>query len=754
MPMKRALSILFIFLFIGSVFTIIPFAHADSPTTYIVQVYDNRGVMLNNSSSIIQTYAKIEVRAPVMLPIPHIKTIAYGSGSRIAIKTNSPKILVIFYWMDSVMAKQWLSTSAYTTDKNGTKIIPLNLGVTPAIPIPFVSESMEISGDIHEINTAYYDVKFGTDTYKNGITMTIGGNQYTMDVSLDFSFNGSNPETKPFKFLAQSTSGYVEGDEKFLVWTTAKYWSAVRTAKVGDNMFLVVWTYGYADVAGAWVSKVIAATLAGAVLGATTGPEGALMGGAIGGMASAIAWAVKPDLVDLSAHTGMGVVVGLFTPRYFIIQGAGGYGAKKVQSTLTISGEPASGRFSYKTLSYEINSQSNTVQVGFTKDYGTSKTYYYDFEDGKIPSNFLTDTSKNHIISKSQSSSKVHTGQYSYYSGEAPTYILLQKATPGQYKIDVDLYSINNVNDYEDFYIKIGYQKDGGWYNDTFKQTLDYYWKERTVEDILTIPENTNGLGYIYVEIAPDIDNNGFPIIDDVKISVQNTNGYRYIFETGTSTDNAIIRHMFGTIPTIAPSNVPVSIHARYTLLAIDVQHKGYFLGMTWDSRPISGVSVAKIIVKTDTWQETAYLLGTDDKNGFSGVSIILSPANYYLYHADFEEYYLFTSPDNWTAQLNWTPLMANNTMIYIPNWDSVNWNWEKIHWDLAKWWEEIGPWAHLALLGLAAFIIFIIILIVAPWLIFALIKILGLILKGLFTAIGMAAKGAGKMLGKRRRKK
>ena len=743
MPMKRALSILFIFLMITSGIITLPVSHAVNPTeNFNIYLYDGAGRFLDTNNSAVKEYLKVQISAINWLGLSHVLFTIQGQNP-IHVRYNwGSKILVTVYWINAKIYK-----GSYVLN---SKDIRVNMPVIPAIPINnFQIKTIGVSSDLHEISTAYYNVQFGVGTYQNEIQISIGANKYIMPVQLQLNYQSSS-DNKPFRFLAQNTNGVVTGEDKFLIWTTGKYFSAVRTTKVGDGMFLMVWTYGYADVAGAWVSKVIAATLAGAVLGATTGPEGALMGGAIGGMASAIAWAVNPNLINLKAHTGIGVIAAIFTPKWFMIQGAGGFGSNETKGTIEIENMPSSGRATYSTTAYEIYSQSNMIQFGFTKDYGSVRIIGpYDFETQEQYNEWAYIDNGGRT---GWSTGPHHSGQYSVYLYQNDFYLhkpAIHLRAGDKIKVTFDFWYTSSGSGY--YYEEIFKTDSNGNEQSLFwksgqKQIIDAW--THVINSIEVTAQNECNVTFGFTTINTGI------YIDDIKFSVaiMSQGKYRYIFDTSQSGSN-VVRYMFNTIPTYAPNLDSITtVENTYTLIAIDMTNRHGLLALDWESRIPDIIVPARIIIKTDTWRETAWILSTNDKEGFYNVSFVITDPSKFVYEIDPFTYYYFTGPDNWTY-IRWSSLIANNTTIYIPtnfglpSW--VVWNWQ-----LNKWWQNIGPWAHLALLGLAAFIIFIIILIVAPWLIFALIKILGLILKAIFTAIGMAAKGAGKMLGKRRHKK
>jgi len=754
--MRRALSLLFIFLIVSM--AMMPLSTtaqgSEGKITYHIKVYDSQGRELTSDNYFIRKYAKLKIYTHSWLTFNRklIRTIPGEDfnliGEAFSVDRDTSKVEVEFYWISNRAYTDVISLDSAQFDDLGNKIIYLNLPFTPAVPITSLqSESIIVSSDLHEISTSYYNVKFGTGNSQSQIEVTIGQNTYIMPVKLQFTGQGS--ETKPFRFLAQSTSGYVKGEDKFLIWTTAYYWSAVRTSKVGDNMLLVVWTYGYTNVAGAWMTKVIASIMAGAVMGAVTG-IGAVPAACAGGIISGILWAVKPDLINLEANTGIGVVAALFTPRYFMIQGVGGLGANGTSATIEIQNIPSSAKGATGNIRYEIYSGSNTLQVGFTKNCNSMISKFYDYEDGVLPSDM---EAKDYTFETT--SYNVYAGGYSLKIASTGyiNWTIAKNVPKGkQYGITFSTY----IRDSDDGgFLKMyiyGIKEDGGidevdnyvgGHTITGWEFFEWTWHITTQNDYTKIILQLKDGGSYFA-----------PIVDNTRLIIEDNSKYRYIFDTNGHSSN-IVRYMFGTIPTIAPSNTGIAIDNRYTLLAVDMAGRDGMLAVDWNSRMVT-ISPARIIVKTDVWTETAWLLATDDKDGFKNVTFVVTSPNKFIYRVDFMSYYYFTTPKNWTVKPGWNPFIANNTTIYVPNLEGINFELEKIKWNLEAWWEKIGTWGHLALMGLAVFIIFIIILILAPWVILLIVRILSLIIRGLVKAFGMAAKGAGNLMKsfKRRRRR
>ncbi|NPA75270.1 MAG: hypothetical protein GXO25_04225 [Euryarchaeota archaeon] len=727
MPMKRLLSFLFLAIMVSTVFASMP-GHASSEH-YILQIYDSQGRYLDPNNPNIYNHAQVVIQKDGYLWRSNIGTYSgKGQVNNISFSTDASRIHVIFYWYGNPV---------YDTDVPLTSsVVKVQMSITPAVPITtYQTEAVAVSSDMHEVSTKFYDVMFGTGNNQDQIQVKIGGQNYIMPVSLALNYN-SNSDTKPFRFLAQNPSHPVEGEDKFLIWTTAKYWSSVKSEKVGDNMMLMVWTYGYTDVSGAWRDKVIAAIMAGAVLGTLAGgPEGALAGGAIAGMATAIAWAVDPELVDLSAHTGIGVVVGLFTPRYFQLQGVGGFGANGTKGTVTISNIPASTRFTTDGTSYEIYSESNTLQVGVTKDWGTSTSAFYDFETGAQGWKNISTTQTN-----------VHAGLYAgtITSGSYAISPAMGVHNDSTYKISYDFWVYVVDSSYtEDVPIQVVDNTGAVLYSKTLYPTGGAY-KEETGEIQFTISDGATAVYFEIREAKRDGTTNYYATnIDNVKISIQNTGAYRYIFDTSQSGGSGVVRYMFGTIPVIAPSSQGgTPIQNRYTLIAIDMARQDGALAVDWASRLVT-LSPARIMIKSDTWTETAWLLGTDDKDGFKGVNFTIVNPKWFVYKVDFWTYYMFTTPDNWTVSENWSPLMANNTTVYIPSWYPGGWDVTK--YNLQAWWNNLPLAWKAFVMALPLLILFLILLIIAPWVIVALIKGIAMVIRALgkgFGAVGKAFAG------------
>ena len=206
------------------------------------------------------------------------------------------------------------------------------------------------------------------------------------------------------------------------------------------------------------------------------------------------------------------------------------------------------------------------------------------------------------------------------------------------------------------------------------------------------------------------------------------------------------MRYMFGTIPVIAPSSQGgVPIQNRYTLIAIDMARQHGALALDWASNVVT-LSPARLLIKTNTWTETAWLLGTDARNGFKGVNFTIVNPKWFVYKVDFMSYYMFTTPDNWTVRENWSPLMANNTTIYIPNWYPGG--WDMMGYNVQAWWNNLPLWWKGFVMLLPLLIIGLILLIIAPWLIVALIKGIALVFKG----IGKGVRTVGKAFAGRKR--
>ena len=744
MPMKRALSILFIFLMVSASFMALSTGvhGAEDNKIHIIHVYDAKGRELaENYSDIVANYMKVTVYSTE-------DTIFGFLGWQKIVDNAIPPVKITGHSGELVhIVVTWMGNIVY----DGRQVLKGNISITldtiPAVPINTWSlETLKVSPSLHEVATRTYSVKFGMGDKGNEIQISIAGSVLRdIDVNLEVS-NGQTTEEHPFQFLAQSPGHVVKKEDKFLAWTTAYEFSAVKTTKVGDGMYLVVWTYGYTDVYKAWIKTVVGAALAGAILGTGAGPEGTIAGAAIGSLASGILWAIKPELMAKSENTAIGVVAGLFTPRWFIIQGTStGIGSNSTNGWVQMSN--IGGNVDEGTsngYSYSIRTTTNEIQVAILKDVGDFKKIYMDFESGTAPgwSDYYG------VLHKGDEPD----GYYSLFlHGNITTYKFgeVKKGNAITFELTYTVYKQGNTGSW--YGVDLYDPKTNTWYNNTQIGSLPMPYNKWATESLSFVyTPQVDGILYLVINTK---DPNGYSsfYFDDITIKYTFANTYRPIFRDDATAP--FIRLMFGHIPTIAPTRgMGVTIPSRDGIIAVDLP-EDTGLAIDWAS-PLPMVIPCKLVIHSDTWKIDSLLLATDNSHGFQNVTFVAVNPRDMLYKTDFQTYTLFNPPQNWTMTVNWTPFIANHTMIYIPNYDNINWQFESMKYNLAKWWQDIGPWAHLALLGLAAFIIFIIILIVAPWLIFALIKILGLILKAVFTAIGMAAKGAGQLLGKRRRKK
>ncbi len=741
MRRERLLPIFFIFMLISASFMIIPVAHASAPVKYSIYFYDQQGRRIDPKNPNIQKYASVVVYQVGWLSFlgKWFKKVVFTSNGDISgtFTADANTLEIHFFWLGKDVYSNTISTAS-AEKINGINVIHFDMPFTPAVPIEdFKVESIQASADMHEISTKFYSVQFGTGSDKNNIKITMGGNSYTVPVELGLS-KGSTSNTKPFRFLAQSTSGYVEGKEAFLIWTTGYYYSAVRTQLVGDNMLLVVWTYGYTDITGPWIKTMVASAIAGAAVGAVSGVGSIAMAG-VATVADAVVWAIKPDLMKGAGDTGIGVVAGIFTPRYFIIQGAG-TGNNGTQGTVIMNLDGVNaGRGTWNGISYEISTGTNQIQVGFTKDWGTEHTWSMDFENGVGDCENFT-----------QSQTVAHTG---IYSGTVPT-------TGSTSTSSRNLYRIRKIMDVrEGTHYKVTYQyyvyTADGTYTDDYDFALEYEdgtvithkyysgisskWNEVSGE--IEFQAQKSGSVYLYLSDAKRDGNTAVQTIyyDDITISYQDTGAYRYIFDTSQS-DTTITRHIFGTIPAITPTRQGTEIHQRFTLLGVELLNPNATIALDWNSRIVE-ISPTRLVVKTSVWTETAWIFGTDDKDGFKNVSFVYVDPELFIYRTSIQSMYYFSGPGTWPVAPNWTPLVANNTTIFIPN----GWGippWAVWNYNLRAWWESIGTLGHLAIYGLALLIILIIILVIAPWSIIAIFKILKAIIRAIIKGMGAVVKG------------
>ena len=763
MPLKRALSFIFIFLMLSVNFTVMAEnVAADDKQLLIYQVnlFDQMGRLLpqNNSAiganlqSVIYTERKV-----LGIPVGWQKIGQYSGGQFQFKAPLGEKAKIVVFWYDK---EQYDNVFYLSTNE----IIDITLPFIPCVPLIDVrAESIGLSSDIHEINTAHYDVKFGQGRDKNEIWITLGTQVHTIPVNLELSGGGS--ETKPFKFLAQAPNTTVQGTEKFLIWTTGKYISGVHTYKVGDNGLIVVWTYMYADVTGAWTKKIIEGALLGAIAGTIVEPGvGTAIGGLAGGLAAGVAWALKPELVNITAHAAIGVVAGYFTPRWFILQGTSGLGTNSTTGTVSMdlskSNLPA-GLLVDGQSRWDIYTQSNTIQVAYTKYYGTGIfSKYYDFEDQVIPPH-EDKTSNNQDAYFSISTSKVYAGEYalkihnSNTGGALINLSAMHHFIKGDYTItvDTDIYVDAGIIGSINIVYKIGSSTSYTSLTDVGVAT--FKWVHIVNSWDLSITESNT---YVYLEINAGYGSDA-TYIDNLKIQVFDKNAQRITLDTSGGDEGVIVKRAFGTIPEIAPvKNKPVPLTRKYTMLAVDVSGTDGFIALDWAS-PQPTVYYSRLYIRTATMKETAWLFFTDDKYGFQDVTFLITEPKNFVYHIDLYRYYALSTPDNWTFTPDWSPTIVNKTMIFLPpeDWNGVTlYNlWDSVSYKFNSWWQNIGTWGHLALYGLGLLILFIILLIFAPWLIFALIKILALILKAIAKLIVAAAKGMGKMMKsfKRRRK-
>ena len=712
--------------------------------TYHVRLYDASGRYLNENNANLQKYMKVVIQKKGII-FAHTIYVGTKSGiNNFTFKTDASRIILKVYWIkrdkpvfesEYPLISEWLN---------------ITLPFTPAVPITsYQAESVALSADMHEIQTKFYNVQFGAGGDKNVIQISVGGQEYNMPVVLHMA-SGSNSDTKDFRFLAQSAGkdGMITGTDKFLIWETGKYWSAVDSVKVGDNEIMLIWTYGYADELGAWVKTIIAAAAAGAAAGAYSG-IGAGIGAGVAGLGASVVWAVAPQLSLVPAHVAMGVVVGLFTPRYFQIQAAGNLGANTTDGYAEIQNIPSSGRQTWNGISYEIYSESNTIQVGFTRDWGTAHGMSYDFET-------LDDVEAWQGDGMTMKDAYKHSGQCSgFVAGGKTAYIQLFKVTKGEtYTLDMKYWSFTVDSGQVVWNTGFRFRNETGAITDIVhseNRNSNGKWAYYEVEGHFTAQEN----GTIEVYAEGYYSNNYGSYYDDMQISWFNSGAYRYIFDTQQNGGGAVIKYEWGTIPVISPaSQGGIPIQNRYTLIAIDMVKQKGALAVDWAS-PLKVISPTRVAFKTQTYTEQFYLLGTDDKDGFKGMNFTIVNPKWFIYAVDWQTYYYFTTPDNWTITPHYSTFMANNTTWYIPNWATHTDVWAITQYNIAAWWESLGTLGHMAIFGLTLLIIFVILAVLAPQIIIFIFKIIGAIIRGIIKGVSALGKAIGKGLrgggGKRR---
>ncbi len=364
--------------------------------------------------------------------------------------------------------------------------------------------------------------------------------------------------------------------------------------------------------------------------------------------------------------------------------------------------------------------------MGFTKDWGSVHVVANDdFED---------DTTDGWTGDVSIQSTTVYAGKYSAEfdssSSNHPEY-LIGSFTAGEHiKISIGGY-FEYPSATSGMYAWLVYGNGTAISGTTKNFGTATSWKHLTWTYYITLTSNTT------VSLVLSINSGqGNLYFDNIQIEWYNASYYRYIFDTSQTGGSGVVRYMFGTIPVIAPSSQGgVPIQNRYTLIAIDMAKQDGALALDWASRVVT-LSPARLLIKTDTWTETAWLLGTDDRDGFKNVNFTIVNPKWFVYRVDFMTYYMFTTPDNWTVTENWSPLMANNTTIYIPNWYPGG--WDVMGYNVQAWWNNLPLWWKGFVMLLPLLIIGLILLIIAPWVIVALIKGIG---KGVST-VGKAFAG------------
>ncbi len=723
------------------------FTEDEEPDKYTMEVYDNQGRFLNTSYEAVENNLEIEIYDPGMIGRgDHLGT--WVGKNPITFKTTRSTVIVDFFWMGS---------KYMTKDKNlppGGGNISFNLDITPAKPISnYEIQDMTLSSDLHSVSGPSYDLQFGSGSSNNLIEYSQDDLKKNIEAKLTL-----NNETYPFQMIAEKPGEATTwSSDTWGLWEKSYHASYVDVNKIsgpssiGGNTYVLTWSYSYSDSDHDLLADIGKNAMAGATIGAvagfgSAGPVGALGGSLAGGLGGAvgsgIAYAVEPELQRTDSPTGVGVLACVLTPEFMYIQ------TQSIQENCTGSTEthlentPGPGKYlTTKGNLYEIDTDYQSyIKSAFTEGSGHTIKHYWDFEsdpayvsdvkpieDGRAS---LTDADNNHYIEIKPTSKG-----WSYFIDSADGVNASADLHYNEYNqteigIDVKMdFMLDTDLDYTDYNEKT---IDVCSPNDRISHLPDYVepgeWEDIDFHGEL----NPTTQGDIRINF-PTGYNSGFQYyIDNLKVLLYYKNETKTLF---SQEDTApIVRHLFGNIPTIAPSKVgrSTNIDKRYALLGVDIgDDKNSTLALDWKSRT-PRTHVSRLILKSDTWEETSFLLQTDDPDGFLNTNFTLTRSDDFIYKVSWGQYNLFSGPSSWSYDTEFDPLVVNDSTYYIPEGDPTSgFNFPKLSYDLSSWWNRLNAIGKFLIFALPFLAIGLVLLIFAPWLLYAIIKVFVMAIKG-----------------------
>jgi len=774
----------------------IPELASGSGEEITITVFDQEGRNMaeEGPQDIVEENMEIEVREPKWFGLSY-NVVAEGTGGSLTAEIEGGYYDIVVIWMGEEIYKE---------SRDLRDDVSIHMTTTPSRMIEDWSrEQISTSSDLRDITTPHKSIQLGAGEQRNHMYIDLGGTRYGLPAVMEI-----DGEDHVFQFRNTEPGEYTDWTDDFLIWESAYHYSASSSELVGDNMMVLQWQYGYFDTGGAHIDRIVqgagAGALVGALGGATAGPKGAglgaLAGAGVGAIGTAVATSVEPELARTSAEGGVSAITLVITPRYTVINSivVDSTGAE-VEFSLGIEGENI---WEQKAVSedvlYEVElsgagDQVQDIAIGCLPIISEYDEWYYDLSyTGEnqigVDGDYGTHCSEGGSSSATAVLGSEETVNYGY---DGQDYYFEQIVDSNAPSLDVrfndleleqnkryilrghmewygdDSHGMGTCNEevvlyHEDF--QDGSVSLGSHDKYITEEESDVYYDGKTWNSYREIGhprqlktltefsgiESTETLKLRFNQLAAReyqkrIISASFEIVE---MELEDPEEERLIFEDEVI--NPATRLLRGHIPVYQPAvGTSVEVNNEYSIIALDVRDlPDVTVSLDWAS-PDVHIYLTRFMLTSDmgNWTETCYLLSTDRAGGFEGVRFILNEPGKFMYNADFHDYGAWTNPGAWTSHHDWSTVYYNGTNLNYPSpedWGLGGW-WAEQKWEWSSFWQEVGPLVKLALVGIGLLIIGLIILIVAPWIIVGLIKVLVFI----FRQLGKAGKNLASALKK-----
>lgn len=770
---------------------------SEEEVTITIFDQEGRNMAEEGDQELVNENMEIEIREPKYFGLSH-DVIAEAEGGNLSdkIPTGSYYDIVVI----------WKGDEIYTENRKISEDLTIHMTTTPSRMIESWSrEQISTSSDLRDITTPHKSFQLGAGDGRSDIYIDVGDDRYEFPTVL--RIDGTDHD---FQFRNTEPGEYTDWTDDFLIWEEAYHYSASSSEKVGDNMIVLQWQYGYFDTGGAHIDRVVQGAGAGAVAGAIAGSIkpgvgtgiGAIAGAGAGAIGTAVATSIEPELSRTDADGGVGAITLAITPRYTVINSVvvDGTGST-VEFDLGSDNIVNEGKHISNNIAYELKTYGGGDRI---QDLAIATTIEDDTEElrldtGHIKYTGLTDQTysveksgtdclglKNPDISGAKFRIDPDSERDEYLDDEFGQNLKWDNERR-LYMDEANNLPYNQFEEGNEYKVKLHFDvhhaidQDNNWdpapgYNDLeLRVYTDHQTHELTSSnwDDIDIEEKSYDCPNNYMERAwsGTMGSGRSPVslgtfnttqenITSIQISLphgrtQSTipneyrfwiNSFKLIIEPlGVEDELPLLfedevispatRLLRDHIPVYQPQvGTGVTIPYDYTLIALDVRDlPDVTVSLDWASPDIH-IYLTRFMLTSEmgNWTETCYILSTDREEGFKDITFILNEGDKFYYNSEFKDYSAWTGPGKWSSVEDWSSVYYNGTNLNYPSpedWGLGGW-WDETRWDWNQWWNDIGPLVKLALIGIGLLIIGLIILIVAPWIIFGLIKALVFIFK------------------------